>query len=463
MEPPIDVDTATSAPLSPNDPAAIGDYRLLGRLGTGGMGTVYLGVSGDDRRVAVKVIRAERSSDPGFTARFRSEVEHARSVASFCTAQVLGHGETADGRPYMVTEFIPGTPLDRQITTYGALEAGTLHGVAFGVAAALTAIHAAGLVHRDLKPANVILSMSGPRVIDFGVSRSVDATHGDTGTGEVVGTPGWWAPEQLQGRPVTPAADIFTWGCLVAYAGNGRHPFGEGDPMVLAHRVLEADPDLGALADPLNRLVRRALDREPRNRPSAQELLLALVGGRSEPATQVIEELWDPPSNLLHPAAPRPASSRGRRLIWLVVAAVAVAVGAGLAVGLLAGRENGGPAAGRADDIGRRIEIGDVQVVVERPACRAAGAGTACRLDWLVLNMGGAAADLAGPPALVDDQGVAHEASGGSTSVPASVQPGELLSAGAEYALPAGRTAVRLYGPVLTGAAPLDVRLGETS
>ncbi len=330
--------TATSAPLSPKDPETIGDYTLLGRLGTGGMGTVYLGESADERLVAIKVIRREFSLHRDFTARFRSEVEHARAVASFCTAQVLGHGESGDGRPYMVTEFIQGTPLDRQIATFGSLEPAALHGVAVGVAAALTAINSAGLIHRDLKPANVILSLSGPRVIDFGIARAVDATNGHTKTGEVVGTPGWWAPEQLQDRPITPAVDIFTWGCLVAYAGNGRHPFGEGEPMVLAHRVLEAEPDLGELPEPLEELVRRALSKEPEQRPTAQELLLALVGGQTEPATQVIDEIWAPPPSLRRDV-PEPRRRRPKAITVLIGVAVALALTAGLVIGLLASEQ----------------------------------------------------------------------------------------------------------------------------
>ncbi|MEU8197892.1 protein kinase [Microbispora amethystogenes] len=509
------IDSDATTPLAPSDPETIGDYRLVGRIGSGGMGTVYMGVSPEGRHVAVKVIRAGRSGDSGFTARFASEVEHARAVASFCTAQVLGHGETPDGRPYMVTEYIPGTPLDRHIATDGPLEPGTLHGVAFGVAAALTAIHAAGLVHRDLKPSNVILSMSGPRVIDFGISRAVDATHGHTGTDELVGTPGWWAPEQLRGLPVTPAADVFTWGCLVAYAATGRHPFGEGDPMVLAHRLLESAPDLGTLPAPLDRLVRRALDREPRNRPTSQELLLDLVGSRPDPTTQVIEGPWDPPA---FPSAPRPPVLRPRRrtgrLLALVASAVALAIVAGLVVGLLTSRSGGPPPAGRASDVGRRIEIGDVQVVVPPPACRpptgaapagsgAADGGTAraavlsasaadgaevegrvvgagegdgrvvglgaagdgevgdglvCRIDWIMLNMGGADAEPAGPPDLLDDRSVPHHPRA-SRSAPATLAPGAMVTLSAEYALPSGRTAARLDGSFVAHAPVVHVRL----
>ncbi|MGJ6961004.1 protein kinase domain-containing protein [Streptosporangium sp. G11] len=299
--------------LRPADPEQIGSYRLLGRLGEGGMGTVYLALAPTGRPVALKVVKAEFAIEDGFAARFHTEVENARRVASFCTAQVLDNGNDDDGRPYMVTEYIAGTPLSRQIIEHGALEQGTLHGVALGVAAALAAIHVAGLVHRDLKPANVILSMSGPRVIDFGIARALDSTHSFTRSGEVLGSPGWWAPEQVRGLEITPAADVFAWGCMVAYAGNGRHPYGRGDMMTMATRLLTTPPDLGALPAPLNDLVRRATEMDPYQRPSAQDLLIALVGGgiaapaapapiRADPptliATDLLNESWEPPANV---------------------------------------------------------------------------------------------------------------------------------------------------------------------
>ncbi|MFF3437999.1 serine/threonine-protein kinase [Streptosporangium sp. NPDC002721] len=299
--------------LRPADPEQIGSYRLLGRLGEGGMGTVYLALAPTGRPVALKVVKAEFAVEEGFAARFHTEVENARRVASFCTAQVLDNGNDDNGRPYMVTEYIAGTPLSRQIIEHGALEQGTLHGVALGVAAALAAIHVAGLVHRDLKPANVILSMSGPRVIDFGIARALDSTHSFTRSGEVLGSPGWWAPEQVRGLEITPAADVFAWGCMVAYAGNGRHPYGRGDMMTMATRLLTTPPDLGALPAPLNDLVRRATEMDPYQRPSAQDLLIALVGGgiaapaapapvRADPptliATDLLNESWEPPANV---------------------------------------------------------------------------------------------------------------------------------------------------------------------
>ncbi|WP_214325949.1 serine/threonine-protein kinase [Nonomuraea sediminis] len=299
-----------AAPLRPTDLREIGPYRLLGRLGEGGMGTVFLAKAPTGRFVALKVVKSEFANQEGFAIRFHAEVDSARRVASFCTAQVLDNGNLGDGRPYMVTEYIAGTPLSDQIVKYGALDPGPLHGVALGVAAALAAIHVAGLVHRDLKPANVILSLSGPRVIDFGIARALDRETGFTLSGELLGSPGWWAPEQVRGEAVTPAADIFAWGCLIAYAGNGRHPFGRGDPITLATRVLNTPPDLGALPAPLNDLVRRATAMDASQRPTAQELLLALVGAEAparpaaapDPPTLVADNVltgWKPPQNVV--------------------------------------------------------------------------------------------------------------------------------------------------------------------
>ncbi|WP_285757744.1 serine/threonine-protein kinase [Nocardiopsis ansamitocini] len=269
-------------PLAAGDPATIGPYVLAGRLGSGGMGTVYLGRTAEkSTHVAIKVIRPELAFDEATRARFRDEMENARRVASFCTAKVLDHG-TFENRPYMVTEYIAGTALAEHISTHGSLDSSTLHGFALGVAAALAAIHKAGLVHRDLKPANVLLSLSGPRVIDFGIARALNTVTNHTQTGIVMGSPGWMAPEQLLEEKVTTAADIFAWGCLVAFAGNGTHPFGNGDAMTLGKRMLFAEPVIGDLDSPLDRLVARALAKEPERRPTAQELLLELAGGGSD-------------------------------------------------------------------------------------------------------------------------------------------------------------------------------------
>jgi eukaryotic-like serine/threonine-protein kinase len=287
-------------PLADAPPTEVGPYRLLGRLGSGGMGTVYLASGPTGARVAVKVIRAELAGDAAFLDRFRREVRAARRVAGFCTARVLD--ADLDGPvPYLVTEYVDGVRLDQVVSAGGPLAASNLEGLAVGVAAALASIHAGGLVHRDLKPGNVLLSYFGPRVIDFGIAHALDdASTAVTRTGMVVGTPAWMAPEQFTSAPVTPAADIFAWGGLVAYAGTGRPPFGTGRVEVLAYRILHEAPDLDGLDPAARRLVERAMAKDPARRPSARGLLMELLGegapadlGRTQAAvTQVLQRTW---------------------------------------------------------------------------------------------------------------------------------------------------------------------------
>ncbi|MGI5163298.1 protein kinase domain-containing protein [Spirillospora sp. CA-253888] len=282
--------------LRPTDPTRVGPYTLQGRIGEGGMGAVYLGRGPDGHPVAVKIVRPELADDRAFLARFHDEARNAERVASFCTAQVLRHGEDL-GTAYLVTEYIDGPSLLQHVSDNGPLSPGMLHGVAVGVAAALVAIHSAGLVHRDLKPSNVLLSITGPRVIDFGIARALDEASGHTRTGQVVGTPGYIAPEQITTQQVSPAVDIFAWGCLVAYAANGRNPFGQGSFQIMVGRALHAEPELGALTEPLAGLVREALSKEPERRPTARGLLLTLVGGGATESdvNTTLGEAWTAP------------------------------------------------------------------------------------------------------------------------------------------------------------------------
>jgi Tol biopolymer transport system component/predicted Ser/Thr protein kinase len=306
--------TGAGGPLRPDDPQRIGSYEILGRIGEGGMGAVYHGRAPDGRQVAIKVVRPEHARDAGFVARFEDEVANAQRVASFCTAQVLDHG-SANGRAYMVTEYIDGVSLKDYVKENGELSPGMLQGVAIGVAAALVAIHAAGLIHRDLKPANVMLSFSGPRVIDFGIARALDVASGLTMTGQLVGSPGWMAPERILQQPVTTAVDIFSWGLLVAFAESGANPFGTGDFSVMSARLVHGEPKVGPLSPPLDRLVHAALDKDPRNRPTARELLLTMVGGEtSEAAVLSTLTAWQAPVPLMpHGDAPAQGDPAGDR------------------------------------------------------------------------------------------------------------------------------------------------------
>ena len=268
-----------SHPLRPSDPRRLGDYQLLRRLGEGGMGTVYLGRSPDQRLVAVKVIRPEYSVEDEFRARFRSEVTRARSVPPFCTAEVLD-ADPDHPTPYFVVEYVDGPSLSQVINEQGPLAAGNLHSVAVGVATALAAIHGAGVIHRDLKPQNVLFSLGTPKVIDFGIARALEVTSQHTRTDQMVGTVAYMAPERFDtnsDRPVSPAADIFAWGAVVAYAGTGRTPFRADSAAATAARILTQPPELSGLDGSLRELVARTLAKDPLDRPTAHELLDLLL------------------------------------------------------------------------------------------------------------------------------------------------------------------------------------------
>jgi eukaryotic-like serine/threonine-protein kinase len=263
---------------APGDPRRLGPYELLGRLGQGGMGVVFLGRERRGGRLAaVKAIRPELAGDPAFAARFRREVEAARRVDSPQVARVLD-ADPAAARPWLATEYVDGATLADAVAATGPLTGGRLAAFAAGVAQALTAIHAAGVVHRDLKATNVLLPRSpGPevKVIDFGIARAADATM--TRSGLRFGTPSWMAPEQLRDRPAGPPADVFAWGLLVAFAASGRHPFGGGPADAVAYRILHDRPDLDGVREPLRSLVRDALARDPAARPTAAGLATTLT------------------------------------------------------------------------------------------------------------------------------------------------------------------------------------------
>ncbi|WP_239082462.1 serine/threonine protein kinase [Actinoplanes teichomyceticus] len=267
----------------------LGDYELLGRLGEGGMGTVYLGRRRNtESLVAVKVVRLDLAHDDEFRRRFRSEVERARQVPPFCTAEVLD-ADPDHERPYLVVEFVDGPTLAEVVEQRGPLTSANLHSVAIGVATALTAIHGAGVIHRDLKPRNVLLAPGSPKVIDFGIARAMTATSGNTRPDQMVGTVAYMAPERFNTDTdtpiITPAADVFAWGSVVTYAGTGKTPFYADSPPATAARILTQPPRLHGLSRPLRTLVAHALEKDPANRPSARELLDLLISGDRPPAT----------------------------------------------------------------------------------------------------------------------------------------------------------------------------------
>ncbi|MEU6796569.1 protein kinase [Nonomuraea wenchangensis] len=317
-------------PLAAGDPVVIGRYPLLGRLGAGGMGVVYLAEHPRGGLVALKTPHAAHLHDATLLARFAEEVAFSRRLVPFCTAAVLEDGADHE-RPYLVTEYIPGPALSQVVLAAGPLTPGLAYGVALGAAAGLVAVHEAGFVHRDLKPANVLLSPRGPRVIDFGIARDVTGERGadaHTQAGQVMGSPGWVAPERLTGGPALPAADVFAWGCVVAFAASGHHPYGSGhggdETEAITRRILFEPPRLDRLPALLRPAVEAALAKDPDRRPGAAELLRALLaaGGIGVPwdlrqaVEGVLGRIWtpvpypvgdDPPSG--EPPGPSSASS----------------------------------------------------------------------------------------------------------------------------------------------------------
>jgi serine/threonine protein kinase len=269
----------TPSPLRPSDPQQLGAYRLIGRLGSGGMGSVYLGETINGQQVAVKVIRPELSSDPGFRARFCSEVKRARQVPPFCTAEVLDADADHD-TPYLVVEYVEGPSLAEIVQDRGPLSGGGLHSIAIGVAAALAAIHDAGVVHRDLKPANVLFSLGTPKVIDFGIAKALDTTSQHTTPGQVLGTIAYMGPERFDPQragTVGASTDVFAWGAVVTYAATGYTPFASEALIATAAGIALPTPDLSAMPVPLRDLVAASLQDDPDDRPTAHQLLELLL------------------------------------------------------------------------------------------------------------------------------------------------------------------------------------------
>jgi hypothetical protein len=288
--------------LQAGDPRRVGPYALLGRLGAGGMGQVYLGRSPGGRLVAVKVIRGELAADPGFRARFAREVAAARGVSGVFTAPVVDADLTASV-PWLATGFVKGPSLAQAVDDHGPMPVRSVLALAAGLAEGLGAIHAAGVVHRDLKPSNVLLAPDGPRVIDFGISQAADDTH-LTRTGTVIGSPGFMSPEQVIGGHIGPASDVFSLGSVLVFAATGEGPFGTGTATSQLYRVVYGTPQLDRVPDPVRPLVVRCMAREPGQRPSAGQFLAELTA--AYPAAADLSD-WLPAS-VLQEAAPSGAA-----------------------------------------------------------------------------------------------------------------------------------------------------------
>ena len=316
--------------LQPVDPRLIGPYQLLGRLGAGGMGRVFLGMSAAGRPVAVKIVHAELAADPEFRARFSSEVAAARKVSGLFTALVVD--ADVDARvPWLATAYVAGPSLSEAVRSCGPLTTGSLLALAAGLAKSLTAIHAAGVVHGDLKPSNVLLALDGPRVIDFGISQAAEVTP-LARVGLVVGTPSFMAPEQAAGKEVGPLSDVFSLGAVLAFAATGRKPFGTGPPAAVLERVVRGTADLKDAPAEVRPMIERCLAKDPGLRPTATELLAGVTAAQSamEPRS---ESALRGPAGAARSPGPLARGSRRRPRRPLItasaVAAILVASGAG--------------------------------------------------------------------------------------------------------------------------------------
>lgn len=367
--------------LRETDPRRIGPYPVLGRLGAGGMGEVYLVESPVGERVAVKVVRAEYAEDRTFRARFRQEVRAARTVGGTGTyvARIVD-ADTEGERPWMATEFVDGPNLRDAVLDHDGLPVEPVRVLAAALGEALGAIHSHGLVHRDLKPSNILLAQDGPRVIDFGVVRALEATA-LTRTGSVVGSAGYLSPEQIRTTgQVGPASDVFSLGAVLAYAAAGRDPFGEGRDAAILMRIMARDFDLSGVPDVLRPLIETCLREDPAQRPSPADVVAASgypprsLPGRLRPdwftLAEPVEgaERWLPergsgeggsrveyvaPLTLPDAATAAPWTPSRRRLLQGLAAGAVVATGVGTGGWLFLrdrGAGNNGEVQGRADD-----------------------------------------------------------------------------------------------------------------
>ncbi|GAB3689012.1 hypothetical protein GCM10028793_04970 [Nocardiopsis oceani] len=342
-------------PPGAQDPEALGRYRVVGRIGAGGMGAVYAGIDDTGGCAAVKVVHPQYAADPEFRARFAREVDLVSRVRGTCTPAFLGSDVRSD-TPWLATDYVSGHTLRQHVGREGPLTGGLLTALAVGLAEALAAIHAQGVVHRDFKPGNVILAPDGPKVLDFGIARAAEGTA-FTETGGVLGTPGWIAPEQYEGLEATGSSDMFAWAVTVLYAATGRDPFGKGAVDVIAYRTRNEEPDLSDVPDMLRPLLERALTKDPGARPTALEALAELTGAwsatRVDPAgqahpTEVVPGLlateW---RGISAPAQRKVRSGRGRGWAVVLTAVLGVVLLAASGLYWVTGeRLQGGAAAG---------------------------------------------------------------------------------------------------------------------
>ena len=423
-------------PLQPGDPRVAGQFRLRARLGAGGMGRVFLGYSPAGRAVAVKICHPEFAADPEFVQRFALEVAAARAVNGLYTAQVIDAGPD-DSPPWLATSYVPGPSLLDAVGRYGPLPEPAGWRLAAGLAEALAAVHARGLVHRDLKPTNVLLAADGPRVIDFGVARALDGTA-LTATGVTFGTPSYMSPEQARGRPMGPASDVFALGSTLCFAAVGSPPFGAGEPPAVLDRVVRAAPDLDAVPGDLRGLIAACLAKDPADRPDLPQILRACQARAPQPGEEGYGSASFWPAQVAAVIAAHQAGPDG-------VAPAPAWTGRGQADRGQAGHGQTGPLAGA---VSRRRALGGLAAVA------AAGLGTA---GWALTRSRGAAPAAAAAPGRLR---WAREV-GGPVSSGAAISAGVVYIGGANgvHALDAasGRPVAKTYrtGGAVPGAVTI--------
>jgi serine/threonine protein kinase len=467
--------------LRDTDPREVGVYRLLGRLGEGGQGVVFLAEGPNGSPAAVKLLPP--TTDPQVRSRFLKEVAAAQRVARFCTAQVLDAG-IFERRPFIVSEYVSGPSLVELVEQFGPRGGAALERIAVATLTALGAVHAAGMVHRDFKPGNVLLGPDGPVVIDFGLA----AVPGMTTTGlsgqPTVGTPAFMAPEQLAGTRVTAAADVWSWAVTMVFAGTGELPFKGESLTATAFAILHCEPNVGSLPEPLGSLVRRCLDKDPAARPSARGVLAELVAagarlaGPMPPmvsALAVDEEaasspplsaaLSEPPQGIgdgLIGGQPtsRPRSARhGSRPVWwhrrapVLLAAILLVASLGVLAFNLPGR-------GSVSD---RLTGSHTPINTELAAEAAARTQA---INWILEQVSQAAVVSCDPQVCTDLVSRGFPAADVLTLGPASTDPlgSDLVMATAAIRAQFGARLASVYAPAIiasfgSGNARIDIRL----
>jgi hypothetical protein len=424
-------------PLRDTDPREVGVYRLLGRLGEGGQGVVFLAVCPAGTRAAVKLLPS--TTDPQVRSRFLKEVAAARRVARFCTAQVLDAG-IFERRPFIVSEYVSGPSLVEVVEQHGPRDGAALERIAVATLTALGAVHAAGMVHRDFKPANVLLGPDGPVVIDFGLA----AVPGMTTTGMsgqvAIGTPAFMAPEQLAGERATAAGDMWSWAVTMVFAGTGELPFKGESLTATAFAILHSEPDVGRLPEPLGSLVRRCLDKDPAARPSAREVLGELagqIGARPafRPAWRVSRRSW-----------------RRRRAAVLLAAILLIAGASGLALSLP-----------RRGAVPERLASRQTRISQELAAETAARTNA---ITWILQQVSRAAIVSCDPQVCTDLVNSGFPPANVLTLGPGSTDPlgSDLVVATAAIRAQFGGRLASVYAPAViasfgSGNAKIDIRL----